>query len=164
MEMKIYKTSLMVAVSFGLIFVMSALAQTNDEQEDQPPTADEMTKQCELVCEMIERMQGQMQEMDEELDRKVRGIEELEGEARVEALAEAVAMMASQRRQMNEYRQAMMDSMTQHLCRHMSMCVQEGQGRRMMMRCPMMHRRPRPRMGRRIPTAPAQTQDQQSTR
>jgi hypothetical protein len=75
--------------------------------------------------------------MDQQLGQKLKAMEQAEGDARVNAMAEVVRALVEQRQQMHNMRERMMNQMMGHMGEHMGMGM-EGEARGMMMHCPMM--------------------------
>jgi len=97
-----------------------------------------MHERCEEMKTHMQQMQERMQNMEEELQNQLEAMNEAEGDARIDAIAETVRMLANQRQQMLQLRQKMMGKMMGHMGQHVTMKGSDAEKGERMMNCPMM--------------------------
>ena len=124
-------------VSIGLIVVLSlvvaAAAQQQAQQRPAPQAqASPDMKACQEAMARHNAMMKEMQTMDARLQEQVKAMQAAQGQAKVDALARIVTVMAEQRGQMHQRMTAMHEQMMSHMMSHM------GQGAAAMQLCPMM--------------------------
>ena len=114
---------------------LAAVKLVAKHQQDKPTKSkmdDKMMAMCHEMMGKHEQMHADMKAMDAKLDAMVSKMNAATGVERVDALAEVVTEMASQRREMAMKMSAMQSEMMGHMMEHMKM------GKKSMMSCPMM--------------------------
>ncbi len=115
-----------------------SLMGVDDERSEMAMNREAMRERCEKMQERMQQMQEHMDAMDEELQAQVEAIDEAEGDAKIEAMADAIRTLADQRQQRMQRRHEMMSKMRAHMGEHLSVRGNDSEKHRMMMNCPMM--------------------------
>lgn len=104
----------------------AALAQEG-VQPGQPSTQPTMTGQqeddCNALAERIKRLRGDMRQLDQRMAEQIRTMETASGDQKVEEVAEAVRLMAEQRRMAG----AEIIELQGQLARHLAVHVRDAQ-------------------------------------
>lgn len=90
----------------------------HEEKRDDMDHGEMMENMRERMQEMRSGMQAmhqRMRQMDQELEQQLQRLEEAEGEARIDAIEETVRTLVTQRLEMHEHRQQMMEGMMDHM-------------------------------------------------
>ncbi len=144
-----------VVLSFvlGLLLMVGGLAQTSQTPRDQKTGQSGMTGQksphpsmmgqksgqsgmstsCQEMMQHHEKLMSDMQQMDTQLQAKVSAMNSATGDKKIQAIADAVNELATQRHQMFARMEEMHSGMMAHMAEHM----QSG-GAQSMANCPMM--------------------------
>lgn len=105
---------------------------------ERPMDREAMMERCQQMMQHRQQMHEHMQQMDEQLEQQVQAMDQAQGEAKVDAMADVVHTLIEQRRQMHEHHRQMMPRMMQHMGQHMMMDADDDERHEMMMQCPMM--------------------------
>ena len=89
-------------------------------------------KVCQEAMARHDQMMNEMQTMDGRLQEQVKAMQAAQGQAKVDAIARVVSMMAEQRSQMHAQMMTMNEQMMVHMMSH------AGQDAAAMQQCPMM--------------------------
>ena len=118
---------------------MMASAQQPKESRHEPGAQEQSaTPDCKGMMAKMQQHHSGMKQMDEKLQARIAAMNQASGDAKVDAVAEAVTLLAQQRIQMHEGMMAMDNERSQHMMSHM----QQGErGMKAMMECPMMQQK-----------------------
>jgi predicted transcriptional regulator len=119
----------------GLGLALAAWAQTPPATQPAPKDAAELSERCKLAAQRMEQAQARMREMNQELKSRLDAMDKAQGQARTDAMEQAIRTLIGQRLEMDERRAEMMRGMAEHMGQHMMM---GPDGCRMMAKCPMM--------------------------
>ena len=118
----------LAALLMGLSILALAQQPTDEPSaKQQPAEAD-----CKDMMAKMQQQRAAMKQMDERLQTGLERMNEASGDAKVDAVAAVVTILAQQRIQMHERMMSMNEDRSQHMMGHMQ---QGGKG---MMDCPMM--------------------------
>ena len=103
----------------GFVLVCTAAATPLTQQHEHHPQSDETAEAAgHQMMQMHQTMMANMQAMDAELDELMSAMNTATGEAKVEAMAEVISLLAGQRSAMQERMMQMHGEMQSH----MAMC------------------------------------------
>ena len=129
------------AVFVMVVTLATAPAWAQDAAEPGPATdaksAETSGMNCQMMADRMKQMREMKQQMNEELQQKLQAMKQASGDKKIDAMAEVISLMATQRLQADEQMAEMRQNMMGHMGRHMMMGDDE-QGRKAMMQCPMM--------------------------
>jgi len=145
----------------GFLLTVGGLAQSGqqtpgarDQKPGQSGTTGQksgqpgMTTSCQEMAQQHQKMMSDMKQMDSQLQAKVSAMNSATGDKKIQAIADAVNELATQRHQMFARMEGMQSGMMTHMSEHM----QSG-GAKSMANCPMMQGMSQP--GMRATTKPA---------
>ena len=105
---------------------------TSSSSAQQSTSTASMPEACKSMMAKRDQMMAKMKNMDAALDQKVAAMNSSTGTAKVDAMANVINELISERKQMHQNMMSMQSEMMQHMGSHMMA------GKESMMNCPMM--------------------------
>ena len=120
-------------ILFLALCTLAPAQQSQSAQDSSASAGQESAKpDCKGMMAKMQQHRSAMKQMDAELRANLAKMEDANGEAKVEAMADVVTMLVQQRLQMHERMTSLDNDRMQHMMGHMQ------QGDKGMMNCPMM--------------------------
>lgn len=123
------------------LLVVTVGAAAWAQHEHKPDRANDEAKsgadRCQMMADHMQQMQAMMKKMDQRLGEKVKKMNQASGDDKIDAMADVIDELVTQRQHMHDRMAQMRQKMMGHMAQHMQMGMNED-GKKAMMHCPMM--------------------------